>query len=141
MRGDVTVYSSKNIICSMGTHIPSGFAEDSFISVTPQGDGVTDEAGADGEVVISITDDPRFEIKLVLQYGSKTNAWLMKQYNNNKQMPGSGIFNMQVKDLGQNPNFTASKAWVSKPAPIAYGKTAPTQEWTLRAVGKMDPKN
>lgn len=69
------------------------------------------------------------------------NAWLMKQYNNNKQMPGSGIFNMQVKDLGQNPNFTASKAWVSKPAPIAYGKTASTQEWTLRAVGKMDPKN
>lgn len=105
MRGDVTVYSSKNIICSMGTHIPSGFAEDSFISVTPQGDGVTDEAGADGEVVISIPDDPRFEIKLVLQYGSKTNAWLMKQYNNNKQMPGSGIFNMQVKDLGQNPEL------------------------------------
>ena len=67
MRGDVTVYSSKNIICSMGTHIPSGFAEDSFISVTPQGDGVTDEAGADGEVVISIPDDPRFEIKLVQQ--------------------------------------------------------------------------
>ena len=38
MRGDVTVYSPKNIICSMGTHIPSGFAEDSFITITPQGD-------------------------------------------------------------------------------------------------------
>lgn len=71
MRGDVTVYSSKNIICSMGTHIPSGFAEDSFISVTPQGDGVTDEAGADGEVVISIPDDPRFEIKLVFSMALK----------------------------------------------------------------------
>lgn len=70
MRGDVTVYSPKNIICSMGTHIPSGFAEDSFITITPQGDGVTDEVGADGEVVISIPDDPRFEVKLVLQYAT-----------------------------------------------------------------------
>lgn len=122
-------------------HIASGFTEDGFITITPQGDGVTDEAGADGEVVISIPDDPRYEIKLVLQYGSKTNNWLLKQYNNNKQTPGNGLFNMQVKDLGSNPDFTASKAWVSKPAPCAYGKTGQSQEWTLRAVGKMEPKN
>lgn len=84
MRGDVTVYSPKNVLCTMGIHIASGFTEDGFITITPQGDGVTDEAGADGEVVISIPDDPRYEIKLVLQYGSKTNNWLLKQYNNNK---------------------------------------------------------
>ena len=48
---------------------------------------------------------------------------------------------MQIKDLGSNPDFTASKAWVSKPAPCAYGKTGQSQEWTLRAVGKMEPKN
>ena len=131
MRGDVTVYSPKNVLCTMGIHIASGFTEDGFITITPQGDGVTDEAGADGEVVISIPDDPRYEIKLVLQYGSKTNNWLLKQYNNNKQ----------IKDLGSNPDFTASKAWVSKPAPCAYGKTGQSQEWTLRAVGKMEPKN
>ena len=99
MRGDVTVYSPKNVLCTMGIHIASGFTEDGFITITPQGDGVTDEAGADGEVVISIPDDPRYEIKLVLQYGSKTNNWLLKQYNNNKQTPGSGLFNMQIKDL------------------------------------------
>ena len=141
MRGDVTVYSPKNVLCTMGIHIASGFTEDGFITITPQGDGVTDEAGADGEVVISIPDDPRYEIKLVLQYGSKTNNWLLKQYNNNKQSPGSGLFNMQIKDLGSNPDFTASKAWVSKPAPCAYGKAGQSQEWTLRAVGKMEPKN
>lgn len=141
MRGDVTVYSPKNVLCTMGIHIASGFAEDGFITITPQGDGVTDEAGADGEVVISVPDDPRYEIKLVLQYGSKTNNWLLKQYNNNKQTPGGGLFNMQIKDLGSNPDFTASKAWVSKPAPCAYGKAGQNQEWTLRAVGKMEPKN
>ena len=90
MRGDVTVYSPKNVLCTMGIHIASGFTEDGFITITPQGDGVTDEAGA---------------------------------------------------DLGSNPDFTASKAWISKPAPCAYGKTGQSQEWTLRAVGKMEPKN
>ena len=48
MRGDVTVYSPKNVLCTMGIHIASGFTEDGFITITPQGDGVTDEAGADG---------------------------------------------------------------------------------------------
>ncbi len=91
MRGDVTVYSPKNVLCTMGIHIASGFTEDGFITITPQGDGVTDEAGADGEVVISIPDDPRYEIKLVLQYGSKTNNWLLKQYNNNKQTPAAAF--------------------------------------------------
>ena len=46
MRGDVTVYSPKNVLCTMGIHIASGFTEDGFITITPQGDGVTDEAGA-----------------------------------------------------------------------------------------------
>ena len=51
-----------------------------FITITPQGDGVTDEAGADGEVVIRFRMILATEIKLVLQYGSKTNNWLLKQY-------------------------------------------------------------
>lgn len=28
MRGDVTVYSPKNVLCTMGIHIASGFTED-----------------------------------------------------------------------------------------------------------------
>lgn len=32
MRGDVTVYSPKNVLCTMGIHIASGFTEDGFIS-------------------------------------------------------------------------------------------------------------
>ena len=44
MRGDVTVYSPKNVLCTMGIHIASGFTEDGFITITPQGDGVTDES-------------------------------------------------------------------------------------------------
>lgn len=139
MRGDVHVYSPKNVIVAFGSHLPSGWAPDSFITITEQGDGVTDESGADGEVVVNIPDDPRFEVKVTLSYGSATNSYLLNQYNRNKQTPGSGFFNILIRDLGDNPKFQAPQAWVSKPAPIAYGKTAGTQEWTIRCVGKLEP--
>lgn len=141
MRGDVHVYSPKNIVVAFGSHMPSGWAEDSFITITEQGDGVTDTAGADGEVVVSISDDPRFEVKVVFSYGSATNNYLLNMYNRNKQVPGSGFFPVLIRDLGDNPKFQASSAWVSKPAPITYGKTGGNQEWTIRCVGKLEPEN
>jgi hypothetical protein len=42
-----------------------------------------------------------------------------------------------IRDLGDNPQFTASKAWVSKPAPIVYGAKGGDQEWTIRCVGEF----
>lgn len=141
MRGEVHVYSPKNVICALGSHMPSGWAPDSFINITEQGDGVTDESGVDGEVVISISDDPRYEIKMVFLYGSATNTYLLNQYNRNKRSPGSGFFNVLIRDLGGNPKFQAAKAWVSKPAPLAYGAKAGTQEWTIRCVGSVEPES
>lgn len=141
MRGDTHVYSPKNVIAAFGSHLPSGWARDSFITITEQGDGVTDEAGADGEVVVSIADDPRYEVRVVFVYGSPTNTFLLNQYNRNKQSPGSGFFNILIRDLGDNPKFQAQTAWVSKPAPIAYGAAGGTQEWTIRCVGKLAPES
>ena len=55
-RGSVHVYSFKNVICAIGSHMPSGFAADNCITITEQGDGITDEAGADGELQIRLQD-------------------------------------------------------------------------------------
>lgn len=109
-RGSVHVYSFKNVICAIGSHMPSGFAADNCITITEQGDGITDEAGADGEVVVSNSDDPRYEVKMNFKYGSKTNAVLRKYYNLQKQSTGGYFFPLMIRDLGDNPQFTASKA-------------------------------
>ncbi|CUN42660.1 Uncharacterised protein [Faecalibacterium prausnitzii] len=139
-RADVHVYSFKNVICAIGSHMPSGFAGDNCITITPQGDGITDEAGADGEVVVSNSDDPRYEVKMIFKYGSKSNAVLRKLYNLQKQSSGGYFFPLMIRDLGDNPQFTASKAWVSKPAPIVYGAKGGDQEWTIRCVGEFAPE-
>lgn len=44
-RGSVHVYSFKNVICAIGSHMPSGFAADNCITITEQGDGITDGGG------------------------------------------------------------------------------------------------
>ena len=139
-RADVHVYSFKNVICAIGSHMPSGFAGDNCITITPQGDGITDEAGADGEVVVSNSDDPRYEVKMIFMYGSKSNAVLRKLYNLQKQSSGGYFFPLMIRDLGDNPQFTASKAWVSKPAPIRYGAKGGNQEGTIRCVGEFAPE-
>lgn len=102
-RADVHVYSFKNVICAIGSHMPSGFAGDNCITITPQGDGITDEAGADGEVVVSNSDDPRYEVKMIFKYGSKSNAVLRKLYNLQKQSSGGYFFPLMIRDLGDNP--------------------------------------
>ena len=140
MRKDVHTYSASFIIAALGAHIVSGYAKDSFVSIAPLGDGVTDESGADGEVVVSISQDPRYEVKLTLVYGSATNDWLLAKYRLNQQSPGSGFFPILIKDLGDGPILSAETAWVMKPANVANGATAGTQEWTLHCVGELTPQ-
>ena len=62
-RGSVHVYSFKNVICAIGSHMPSGFAADNCITITEQGDGITDEAGADGEVVSPTPTTPVMKLR------------------------------------------------------------------------------
>ena len=50
----VTTYNPKKVTCALGRHIVTGFADDSFISIEPAGDGTSYVTGADGEIARSI---------------------------------------------------------------------------------------
>lgn len=53
MAGKVKTYNPKEVNIAIGTHIVTGYAEDSFVSIEPSGDGTTKKIGADGEVTRS----------------------------------------------------------------------------------------
>ena len=137
MRGQTHTYSPDNVVVALGTHVPSGFAADNFITVNQLGDGVTDEAGADGEVVVNVSTDPRYEVKMVFLYGSETNDWMLNKYNVFRENPGSGFFSITINDLGDNPLFSATKAWITKQAQVSYGLKGANQEWTIHCIGKL----
>lgn len=129
----VTTYNPKKITLSLGNHIASGFADDSFITIEPAGDGNSYVVGADGEVVISVDPSSVYTVKLALLQRSKSNKYLNTMYEKMKS-GGNGLFNVNLKDLIGKDKFTGSKAFVTKPASKGYGKAATNREWEIVVV-------
>lgn len=134
----VTTYNPKKVTCSLGRHIASGFADDSFISIEPAGDGTSYVVGADGEIARSIDPSKVYTIKLALLQASATNAYLQKMYEKDKK-DGSGTFSVNINDILGKEKFVGSVAWVTKPASWARGKAQGNREWEI-VVGEGDFK-
>ena len=52
MSSKIKTYNPKEVIVTCGTHIVTGYADDSFISIEPNGDGITKKTGCDGEIPV-----------------------------------------------------------------------------------------
>ena len=128
--GKIHTYNAKEVIVTLGTHIVSGFAEDSFISIDANGGGVTKKVGCDGEIARSIDPDDTYIVKLAVQQSSETNAYLQQRYNLDKKS-GDGMFPILITDLKGGMVFSADSAWPAKPASRGYGKEAGNREWEI----------
>ncbi len=131
----VTTYNSKKVTCALGSHIVTGFADDSLIAIEESGDGVSVVSGADGELARSVDPSELFTLKLSLQQQSRSNKWLTQKYYADKTNE-SGTFSVNIKDLLGKDNFVADVAWVTKLPTVTKGKTQNNLEWTIAAHGK-----
>lgn len=131
MSSRVTTYNPRQVTCSLdNSHIVSGFADDSFISVEPQGDGTSVVQGCDGEVARSIDPSNMYTVKLSLLQNSETNAWLQSKYDQDKT-DGGGTFSVAINDVLGAEKFNGAVAWVSKNASWARGKAQGNREWEI----------
>lgn len=128
--GKIHTYNAKEVIVTLGNHIVTGFADDSFISIDANGGGVTKKVGCDGEIVRSIDPDDTYIVKLSVQQSSETNAYLQQRYAQDKKS-GDGMFPILIKDLKGGMVFSADSAWPAKPASRGYGKEAGNREWEI----------
>ena len=126
----VKTYDPKKILIVAGTHIVTGYADDSFVSVEPAGDGTTKKTGCDGEIVRSLNPDKSSTVKITLLQTSDSNAFFQSMYNQDQET-GEAIFPLMVQDLMGNYLFNAEQAWVPKPATQGYGKESGTREWEI----------
>ena len=126
----VQTYNPKEVTMALGTHIVTGYAEDSFITIEPMGNGTSSKVGCDGEVTRSIDPDERYTIKVVVGQNSPTNKFLQETYMKDKKT-GEELFSVLVKDLKGETSFSAAQAWVTKPMSFSRGKEAGDVEWTL----------
>ena len=80
----VTTYNPKEVTCALGNHIMSGFADDSFITVEPAGDGTSYVSGADGEIARSIDPSKIYTVKIALLQASSMSQ---KQFLPGEEIP------------------------------------------------------
>ena len=74
MAGKVKTYNPKEVLIALGSHIVTGYAEDSFVSIDPSGDGTTKKTGCDGEVTRSISPDKSYTVKVTLDQMSDSKS-------------------------------------------------------------------
>ena len=132
--GNVYTYNPRKVTCALGNHVASGFADDSFISLEPLGDGTSAVTGADGETVRSVDPNTLWTLKLTLLQNSPTNQYLNKQYKKDRNN-GDGMFSVNVSDLLGKEKFVGSSAWVNKPAAWVRGKQQNNREWEITVSG------
>lgn len=128
--GKLKTYDPKKVLIAVGSHSVSGYADDSYVSVEPSGDGTTKKTGCDGEIVRSMSPDHSFVVKVTLLQTSDSNSYFQELYNRDQET-GDAIEPIMVQDLMGGLLFSADQAWVPKPATRVRGKEATNNEWEI----------
>lgn len=131
----VKTYSPDRVKVTVGAHTLTGYADGTFVSVEQLTDGVTSQAGADGEVARAMSADKRCKITLTLQQTSRSNDMLTAMYEADQLSGGDMPVPLTVRDLRGTTIFAAGAAWIVKKATAEFCKEISEREWTLEADG------
>ena len=126
--GKIKTYNPKEVTIALGSHIVTGYAEDSFVGIEGAGDGVTKKVGCDGEIARSISPDDTYVVKISLLQTSETNSFLQNRFAQDIKS-GDGMFPILIKDLKGGMVFSSDAAWPVKSAARSYGKETGNREW------------
>ena len=90
----IKTYNPKEVTIALGNHIVAGYADDSFITIDPNGDSVTKKVGCDGEIVRSISPDDTYIVKLTVLQTSETNSFLQNRFKQDRQTGSRPVWMM-----------------------------------------------
>lgn len=130
MADAIKTYNPKEVVVACGTHIVSGYADDSFISIEPNGNGITKKVGCDGEIARSISPDNTYKVKITLLQNSDSNSFFSNIADYDRAT-GNGLFPVLIKDLRGGLLFATEAAWVIKKSPATRGKETNNREWEI----------
>lgn len=124
---DITTYNAKDVHITFDNQPIYGFAEDSFVAIEPNTDGITKKVGCDGEVARAIMPDRTYKVRIVLMQTSPCNELLQEAYYKDRET-GQGVKSLSVEAPNGMPYFQAL-AWVVRSTSYSYGKDVGNREW------------
>ena len=130
MSSKIKTYNPKEVVISAGSHIVTGFADDSFITIEANGDGITKKVGCDGEIARAVSPDGTYKVKIALLQTSGSNSYFSQKVDQDRET-GDGIFPLLIKDLKGGLVFSTEAAWCTKKAPVTRGKETNNREWEI----------
>lgn len=128
--GKIKTYNPKEVTMTLGSHIVSGYADDSFLTIDPSGDGITKKVGCDGEIVRSVSPDDTFVVKITVLQTSDTNSFLEQRAALDRKT-GDGMFPVLIKDLKGGMVFSSDAAWPIRSASRQFGRESNNREWEI----------
>ncbi len=126
----VKTYNPSKVIITFKGKTIQGYADGTFVSVTPSSEWWTKSTGADGEVSRSATNDYTHEVEFTLKQTSSSNDYLSQEAMKDKRL-GTGKGELQIKDTGGTTIFFWPEAWIRQPADNENAKETSERSWTL----------
>jgi hypothetical protein len=124
-------YNHKQVAVIYGGRTIEGFAENG-ITVARDNDSFTDMSGADGEVMVSHSNDKRGTVTLNLMQSSASNL-ILSGFLKVQEAAGKVIpLPLIIRDNNGLSVLAAGNAWVVKPADAGFAKTGQDRSWTIR---------
>ena len=126
----VQTYDPKEIIVSVNGQIITGFSED-VVTVSRVEDAVTDEVGADGEVIRILSNDRRGTISISLLAVSASNL-VLSIIANADELGGGNVIPILIKDNRGLDIHVGAEAWIVKQPDAVYNKSSEPRVWEFR---------
>lgn len=130
----IKTYNCKEVIMVVGPHMISGYAEDSFVTLEPNGEGITKVVGCDGEVARALDPDDTYKVRISLLQTSDSNEYLQSLLDYDLST-GNGIVPLIIKDLRGGTILQAEQAWIVRAPGRVYGRANQNREWELDTGG------
>jgi len=127
----VKTYSPDRVKLVVGVHSVTGYADGTFVSIEPLGDGITSQAGADGEVACVMSADKRVKITLTLQQTSRSNDVLNTLLSIDHLSGGDKPFPLMLTDLRGTTLVATDAAWIVNRPTVEFGKELGNREWVI----------
>jgi len=127
----VRTYDPRNVQIILGGNPISGFADGTFVTVTPDENLYTKTVGADGEVSRARSNNRSATVTLTLKQTSQSNNILsaLAQADN---LNNGGVVPFMLKEIGSGATLVfAQAAWVEDFPDAEYSKEVSDRAWTI----------
>ena len=127
-------YDPKQLVFTYGGVAITGYADGTFVNITPNAESWTKVVGADGkDVSRARSNDDTYEVTITLASTSASNEYL-STVKLTDDLTGKGALPLLVQDLSGNTLFFVESAWIRQAPDVEFSKEVTERAWVFDTV-------